>query len=379
MILLWLISIPLGLLIGYDKGRYFLGLTLPLFFGPLGFIAVCCLRDKAQEKIRLARYIQRRHNGILSMKIKYETIALRTVAMDIIAKANTIIEKYQTDGYDLTLRQLYYQFVAHDLFPDKWISKVTGSKNCQENYDKLGNIISSGRRAGLIDWNAIVDRTRFLRSPSFWNTPNEIIDSMSRVFKYDIWADQDYHVELWFEKDALLGTMERAAELQRLPIFSNRGYVSDSSVWEAAQRIASFQRRGKECVVLHFGDHDPSGKDMTRDVTERLRLFGATPEIRRMALNMPQVRKYNPPPNPAKETDSRFAEYAAEFGELSWELDALPPEVMVSIVQKAITGVINPRKWARCIEREQVSRAEIKLVANVAWQELIATVKKHHA
>jgi hypothetical protein len=34
----------------------------------------------------------------------------------------------------------------------------------------------------------------------------------------------------------------------------------------------------------------------------------------RLALNIDQVRKYNPPENPAKQTDSRCEGYIREFG-----------------------------------------------------------------
>lgn len=57
-------------------------------------------------------------------------------------------------------------------------------------------------------------------------------------------------------------------------------------------------------------------------------MFGASVEVRRLALNMEQVRKYDPPPNPAKVTDSRFAAYCDQFGDESWELDALSPKVV---------------------------------------------------
>lgn len=309
------------------------------------------------------------------MKIQYETIALRTQALDIIAKANAIIEEYQKQGYQLTLRQLYYQFVARDLFPEKWADPATGSRNSQKNYDKLGNIISSGRRAGLVDWDAIVDRTRFLREPSTWSSPSAIIEAVARQFKCDLWAEQAKYVEIWFEKDALLGTFERSAGDYRLPIFSNRGYVSDSSIWEAAQRIQ--RHEDKECVILHFGDHDPSGIDMTRDVGDRLALFGATVEIKRLALNMNQVKKYNPPPNPAKETDSRFAEYVANFGDKSWELDALPPDVLVKLVQSEVGKHLDLTAWEDALDSEAVARKNLKAVADCDWYKLTKLIDKN--
>lgn len=268
------------------------------------------------------------------MKIKYQDLIFRSKARKTIEQANLIIEEYQANGYSLTLRQLYYQFVVRNFCP-----------NQQEEYDRLSVHITNGRRAGLIDWDAIVDHTRHVRAPATWDSPADIIASAAGSFKLDLWENQDVYAEVWFEKDALLNVFDRAATPLRLPIFSCRGYVSDSAAWGAAQRIRAQQDAGKNCVVLHFGDHDPSGIDMTRDITERLELFGATPDIKRLALNMDQVRKYNPPPNPAKESDSRFKQYRYEFGVESWELDALDPDVLVKIVSKHVNRFIDQAQW----------------------------------
>lgn len=296
------------------------------------------------------------------MKIQYQKIALRTAVVAIIEQANMIIEESQADGFKLTLRQLYYQFIARDWFPASWIDPEYNrkhgldpdTKNTDKNYQRLGSIISQGRRAGLIDWNAIVDRTRFLRDNPYWRNPQHFVDLTMPQFRLNLWDDQQYYVELWFEKDALLEVFERAAEAQRLPLCSNRGYMSDSTVWEAAQRITRMaDEEAKQCVVLHFGDHDPSGLDMTRDLQERFDLFQCEVRVQRIALTMGQVRRYKCPPNPAKETDSRFQSYKRLFGDRSWELDALNPGVMVNLVVKAAEKYIDRKKWDAVLARER--------------------------
>ena len=62
-------------------------------------------------------------------KLRYKDITISDTKMVLISKANEIIAKYQTDGYDLTVRQLYYQFVARDLLPEEWADPATGSTN----------------------------------------------------------------------------------------------------------------------------------------------------------------------------------------------------------------------------------------------------------
>lgn len=289
------------------------------------------------------------------MKQKVETIALRTKAMAIIEQADVIIEEYRAKGFTLTLRQLYYQFVSRGLLA-----------NLQKNYKMLGEVISSGRRAGLIDWDAIVDRTRFLREKPSWTSPKDILSACANQYRRNLWNDQPVYVECWFEKDALLGVFESITSQWRLPLFSCRGYVSDSELWSAARRFQSAGEKAEreKLVVLHFGDHDPSGIDMTRDIEDRLRLFGCpNVTVTRLALNMVQINKYNPPPNPAKESDSRFTDYAHAFGTESWELDALSPEVLKSILDSHVVKMIDWQYWDKSMEREEKERKELSKIA----------------
>jgi hypothetical protein len=286
--------------------------------------------------------------------IQYEKLRFHARIVAQIERANEIIREYRQQGFDLTLRQLYYQFVSRGLLA-----------NTQKNYKALGATISKARRAGLVDWEAIVDRTRFLRGPQAWDSPSQFVAADSWSYKEDRWKTQPHYVEVWFEKDALLGVFERPSSAWRVPILSCRGYVSDSEIWSAAQRLASISRRlRKPVTILHFGDHDPSGIDMTRDIDERLALFGADVSIERLALNMDQIEQYEPPPNPAKESDSRFAGYRDKFGDESWELDALDPKVLNNLVRAALMDVLDIKAWNKAVKSENEARAELAAISD---------------
>lgn len=294
-------------------------------------------------------------------KVRYEDHNFKPATVETIRKANAIIAEYTAEGYTLTLRQVYYQMVARGFIP-----------NTQQSYSRLGDVISKARRAGMVDWLAIVDRTRNLRALSAWSSPAEIIEASAAQFRFDWWARQPTYVEVWFEKDALLGVFERAANRLRVPFFSCRGYTSDSEVWAAAQRLAAQGRRkAGGVVVLHFGDHDPSGIDMTRDIQDRLRLFGARGvEVRRLALNMDQIEQYDPPPNPAKESDSRFEGYRDLYGSESWELDALEPRVLAALVNDEVDTLIDRAAWRRSQEDETLARRQLTAVSN-EWTNVV--------
>jgi hypothetical protein len=288
-------------------------------------------------------------------KIKYQDINFRAQTLTMIEQANQIIAEYQGQGFDLTLRQLYYQFVSRDLLP-----------NTLQSYKNLGGIINDARLAGLIDWNTIVDRTRELRSLSHWEDPAEMVEACSNQLNVDLWATQKYRPEVWIEKDALVGVFERVCHELDVPLLSCRGYTSQSEMWGSAQRMIRYSRKGQKPFILHFGDHDPSGKDMSRDIQDRLALFtGKELKFKRLALNMDQVEQYDPPPNPAKITDSRAQGYIAEFGESSWELDALEPTVLAGLVRDAIKGITD--KGAMEVAKEEQA-GHRKVLAQIAEQ-----------
>ncbi len=291
-------------------------------------------------------------------KIQYVENKMSEKRIDVVAQANTIIEEYAAQGFVLTLRQLYYQFVARDLIANK-----------QSEYKRLGEVVNDGRLAGLIDWHAITDRTRNLQALSHWSDPSEIVASAAEQFRLERWKTQPLRIEVWIVKDALLGVIEGVCEQHDVPYFSCRGYTSQSELWGAGQRLEGYEIDGQETLVLHLGDHDPSGIDMTRDIERRLHLFGAETEVRRIALNMDQVDLYKPPPNPAKTTDSRFEGYIADYGPDSWELDALEPSVLEALIREHIMGARDYEAWEKVSAEQDEHRAKLRSVSE-RWEEI---------
>jgi len=142
-------------------------------------------------------------------------------------------------------------------------------------------------------------------------------------------------------------------------------------MWSAAMRLKKYRQNAQIPLVLHLGDHDPSGKDMTRDITDRLTEFsGDDIEVKRLALNMNQVEQYNPPPNPAKITDSRAEGYIAEFGEESWELDALEPAVIAQLIRDAVLEVRDEDDWEKAVAEEAKQKEQLAKVS-AKWNTII--------
>jgi len=308
-----------------------------------------------------------------------ETFVFKRFSHDkkvIIDLVNDILSEYQAEGYDLTVRQVYYQFVTRDFFPDdrrwrqipdtkKWVKDPNGTKNAPPNYKWLDDIMTDGRMAGLIDWDMIVDRGRETVTPTTWKDPAEIVNAAAQTFALDKWEDQLNHVEVMIEKQALEGVLIPVCQRLGIRFTANKGFSSASTLYETSKRLTGFSGRGKTTWVLYLGDHDPSGINMTRDVTRRLELFsGRSIIVDRLALNMDQIQSLNLPPSPAKEKDSRYQDYIVRFGNDSWELDALEPRQLAGIVTDAVERLRDNIAWSDAVKREESMRKELQAFAD---------------
>lgn len=337
---------------------------------------------------------------------KYENRNFKPARLAMIEQANAICEEYAAEGLVLTLRQLFYQFVARDLIPNK-----------QTEYDRLGELCRDARMAGLMDWDHLIDRTRNLQSFKTYDSPEAAMKEAADRYHRDLWAPQKQRLEVWIEKDAAIGVVEGVCRANSVPFFSCRGYTSMSEMHDAAQRLRWHMEQGNKVTVLHIGDHDPSGLDMSRDIEDRLRSFihvdwkginadtmplvpsnprgytrgdfydamrtkmveqGSTIgaptkpwEVKRIALNVDQIERYSPPPNPAKQSDARFRSYMEATGlDQSWELDALEPRVMQDLIQHEIDRARDDAVWANEEMRMDNERAVITGISQ-RWDEVV--------
>lgn len=270
------------------------------------------------------------------MKQKFREVKLSKVNKGKLELINTIIEYYQDQGYTLTLRQLYYQLVSRDLIPNE-----------QKEYAKLSKLLKEGRMGGIVDWDAIEDRLRQIKTVGTWNSPKEILSTAARSFKLDHLETQSIHIEVWVEKDALSQVVERAAHRYQVPVLVNRGYGSVSAIYNTYERVSRALEDKKEAIVLYLGDHDPSGLDMVRDINDRVCEMLKYDyrendfKIEHIALTQAQIKQYNPPPNPAKITDPRAIKYIKKWGNTSWEVDALPPNILDQLIVYNLEQYLN--------------------------------------
>lgn len=338
------------------------------------------------------RFEHRRLMGLIALTLSDKTKWSKDKAL-LCKEIKDIMATFANEGYILTLRQLYYQLVAADAI-----------RNDDVVYKKMSGILDDLRYSGAVDWTAIEDRGRVPYIPWFTDSVESAIGTIVRQYRLDRQIGQPCHVEVWTEKDAISGILKRVTSEYQIQLVVNKGYSSSSAMHNAYTRFAEMLNSGKNVKILYFGDHDPSGLDMLRDIRERILFFIANGdqvndpecedpdwdfyikylndnglddydmveqglmseaamkdkfggreiygdafisaakthywatrfEVVPIGLTMEQIKKYNPPPNPAKMSDPRAEWYIRKFGNISWEVDALPPNVMANIVTENI-------------------------------------------
>lgn len=303
-------------------------------------------------------------------------LALNPANKVMLNRINDILVEYRQQRYILTLRQAYYQLVSRDVIP-----------NNAKEYAKLSDLLTKGRMAGIVDWASIEDRGRKPRLPYYVQGVKHALEDTVDQYRLNRQEGQPTYVEVCIEKDALSSIFSRVTSRYHVNLLVNKGYSSCSAMYDIYQRIAeAYQNGAQKCVILYFGDHDPSGIDMIRDVNsrvgemlakgdnkdliaQRMEEAGSYLEeedddayipdispvfqVKQLALNMAQIRQFNPPENPAKITDPRAKKYIEKFGDKSWELDALRPQVLAELCEKGIRAEIDTEIYDQMVEKEE--------------------------
>ncbi len=281
---------------------------------------------------------------------------------DLLENVQKIIEEFQRQQIRLTNRQTYYQLVAGNIIP-----------NADKVYKRICVFLTDARYGGYIDWDAIEDRGRVAHRHAEWKNVKEFMGDVVDAFRLPRWSDQECYVELFTEKQAVESVLSPLANKYHIHFGYNKGYSSAAMMYELSKRIVEQIYEGKKVKLLYAGDHDASGLDMVRDIQERiveflmkgddafeLDLVEELFEIVPLALNMEQIEQYNPPPNPAKITDPRASWYIQKYGNSSWELDALRPEVLRDIVERGIQENMDIDKYNAWIAREKPLKQKLQ-------------------
>lgn len=286
-----------------------------------------------------------------------------------------IAEEY--DG-NLTVRQLYYQFVGRGLVNPQLISDKQGADRF---YKRVVAALTAARMNGDFPFDWLVDRMRTCEeSQAFADFTevdmalDDIAEKISEAEKWavyrDRWLGQKTYVLVGVEKDALSGVLQEPCEQLGVGLFVFRGYASVSSLYELCLNLqrAYLESSAEEAVLLYLGDHDPDGWEIPRSALRNIRriielegLSMPSFRVERIALNMDQVQRYDPPPFPAKVSSSRYEGYIEEHGiDDAWELDALRPDVLKQLLVDNVEAYFDPTIHMENIRSVRFARRQVR-------------------
>lgn len=292
----------------------------------------------------------------------------------LIDATNKITSQYTTR---LTLRQIYYRLVASQVIENK-----------QSEYKYLSKVLTEARLEKKVPFANIEDRTRVpdVEYCNYWTAREWLVgmikDAYNSILGYSIpkWYKQTTFVEVWVEKDALRGLFREVCRELEVTLVTCKGYPSITLLKESADRIKR-ERRSRavdKLVILYFGDYDPSGRDIPRNVEERLKTdFHINFELDLIALTEEQILEYNLPPVPAKKSDSRTANFISEHGDQAVELDAIEPDVLQDLIRDAISKHYDDDKWDdEILPMEEEAQAELEEEVERLFADLMDEIKE---
>jgi hypothetical protein len=263
----------------------------------------------------------------------------------IINEVEKQLEILRRQGIAPTLRGMHYRLAS---------IQGLGYGNTKNDYKELSKQTARARENRTLSINCFIDKGRTIINNNYVGDdetmePEDIIDEKFEELKdldtkyIDVafcrWYGQEHYVEIWLEKEAQEETFKTALRNREVRIVPNKGYSSLTFIWKNCQRLIGIHKNEphKQIHIRYFGDFDPSGKDMDRDIIERIELLtgwteGEEFDFKRIAVEREHIQQYGLPPMPEDaeavkkyENDPRTAAFEAENGGESYavELDAL--------------------------------------------------------
>ena len=220
-----------------------------------------------------------------------------------------------------TCRQVFYRLVSQGV-----IGKTEG-----EYKATVIRLLGDMRRDNTIPYEWIADNTRWMRKPTSYSSLSDMADATAQFYRRAIWDGQDVYVEVWTEKDALAGVLYDITSEYDVPLMVSRGFASHSFLFEAGKAI---EAQDKLTFIYHFGDYDPSGMAIDRQIQNGLEEHAPDAEIifERIAVTPRQIIDGDLPTRPTKRSDSR----SKGFGDESVEVDAIPPDQLRDLCRDCI-------------------------------------------
>jgi hypothetical protein len=241
-----------------------------------------------------------------------------------------------TERYDrMTVRQVFYQLEMQGV-----VAKTEGG------YRQVQREVLRMRRQNLLAWEFITDGTRWQRKPDSYRDAGSYVEMMARTYRRDLWQGQDARIEVWLEKDALADVVTDVTDKWDVSLMVSRGQSSETYLRNGAMAARkAYQNAGAGSYIYTLYDHDVGGDRSSNAIRRKLPEFASEVPIHvePLALTEQQIEDWSLPTRPPKKKDPQ----AKKWGNRpTVELDAIDPDMLVSIVERAITRHVDPHAWA---------------------------------
>jgi len=252
------------------------------------------------------------------------------------------------DEHDVvTVRQAFYALTVRGV-----VAKT------EAGYRQVQRQVLLMRRESLLPWGFVADGTRWQRKPASYDNVNDVLDQVARTYRRNLWMSQDVRAEVWLEKDALASIVTKATEPWDVALMVSRGQASDTFCYSAAQEALTAARYGITTYIFALYDSDRSGRVAAEKVREKLQRYsgGAPIEFDLLAVTDEQIEEWSLPTRPAKENAN----------EIAVELDAIPPDKLIGLVDDAITALVDDEAWEKELAFENSEREILTRIAGNA-------------
>ena len=268
---------------------------------------------------------------------------------------DTITSIIDNEDGEITIRHLYYRLVGLNVIP-----------KTEQAYKGLCKHLSKWRRTGQVPYDAFTDSTRWhIKSPTY-DGLEDALDTTINTYRRNLWSTQPYYIEIWVEKDSIAGIVSDVADKFGVPVFVCRGFASLSSLYSAANTFRNAIESGKNAIIYHLGDHDPSGVAAAESVARAFRDDFKVPlQFFRVAVTEDQIKDFDLPTRPTKTTDSRAAKWTG--GECV-ELDSMPPTQIRRLVELCITQHIDKHEMGNTQTHRGARAGNTAPDAGRGWQ-----------
>jgi hypothetical protein len=271
----------------------------------------------------------------------------RRRSADEIGKLLTVVQGLlAAQSGPISIRHLFYLAVS-----------AGAVEKTERGYQNLKHHLTRWRRAGAIEWAAFSDSTRWYYGRPGHGSAAAFLAESIRTYRHNLWEDQEAHVEIWCEKDAIAGILLEAADRWRVQVFPFRGFASLTSLYNAAETFALKQAEGKDVFIYYFGDYDPSGVAIDPAAVSALEEdFDVEVTFERVAVTPEQIAMYELPTRPTKASDSRAKTFKGD----SVEIDAMNRDVLLTLVEDSITQHLRAGALARMRAIERAEREALE-------------------